>query len=406
MASFSKFKNILVIGLAIIMVSAAIMNVSSAFKVKEGKSAGEVSKVEEILGKTPTIFEPIDGLMIDGKTHAVFFYYTTCPACEGGENLYISRSYPTWQGNLTREEVKFDAINYYRKKDIGEAYFKAFNVSRSQYGGSLLIIHNSRVGLVYYPPFDDLKIQNAMYYLARGSLEASKYSGGGQYLSPALIYVLGATSGFNPCLIALISFFFATATQTELKRAARRIGLVAIGLLYTYTLLFTLIISNPTIMGSLESITWIIIIILIALGLLHFVEVSYDIYARRWGGGSGIEAKTFLFRTPKFLKNLLSRAKEANNPLFDFTLGSIFSLVKFPCIAALLIFLLVRSTSPLTDTIIFTFGVTTPVILLGALIGLGMVKVNKLNSLQFKGRLIQRLLIGAALIVSAIIVMP
>ncbi|MEM2107590.1 MAG: hypothetical protein QXV46_07255, partial [Candidatus Bathyarchaeia archaeon] len=84
MASFSKFKNILVIGLAIIMVSAAIMNVSSAFKVKEGKSAGEVSKVEEILGKTPTIFEPIDGLMIDGKTHAVFFYYTTCPACEGG----------------------------------------------------------------------------------------------------------------------------------------------------------------------------------------------------------------------------------------------------------------------------------------------------------------------------------
>jgi len=402
----SKITNILAFGLAIIILSAAIMNVGSAFKVREGRPAGELSKVGEILGKTPTIFEPTDGLMIDGKTHAVFFYYTTCPACDSGENLYISKSYPTWQGNLTREEVKFDAVNYYRKKDVGEAYFKAFNVSRSQYGGSFLIIHNSRMGLVYYPPFDDSKIQNAMYYLARGSLEASKYSGGGQYLSPALVYVLGATSGFNPCLIALISFFFATANQTELKRAARRIGLVAIGLLYTYTLMFSIIISNPTVMGSLESITWIIILILVAFGLLHFVEVSYDIYARRWGGGSGIEAKMFLFRTPKFLKTLLLRAKEADNPLFDFTLGSIFSLVKFPCIAALLVVLLVRSTSPLTDTVVFTFGVATPVILLGALIGLGMVKVNKLSSLQFKGRLIQRLLIGAALIISAIIVIP
>jgi cytochrome c biogenesis protein CcdA len=402
----SKITNILAFGLAIIILSAAIMNVGSAFKVREGRPAGELSKVGEFLGKTPTIFEPTDGLMIDGKTHAVFFYYTTCPACDSGENLYISKSYPTWQGNLTRDEVKFDAVNYYRKKDVGEAYFKAFNVSRSQYGGSFLIIHNSRMGLVYYPPFDDSKIQNAMYYLARGSLEASKYSGGGQYLSPALVYVLGATSGFNPCLIALISFFFATANQTELKRAARRIGLVAIGLLYTYTLMFSIIISNPTVMGSLESITWIIILILIAFGLLHFVEVSYDIYARRWGGGSGIEAKMFLFRTPKFLKTLLLRAKEADNPLFDFTLGSIFSLVKFPCIAALLVVLLVRSTSPLTDTVVFTFGVATPVILLGALIGLGMVKVNKLSSLQFKGRLIQRLLIGAALIISAIIVIP
>ncbi|MGQ9542550.1 MAG: cytochrome c biogenesis CcdA family protein [Candidatus Bathyarchaeia archaeon] len=402
----SKIINILAVTLAVSILLVATMNAVSTFKVEEDKGVRGGLEADDVIGKPPIVFEPMAGLRIDNKTHAIFFYYTTCPACDDGENLFISRSYPTWQGNLTREEVSFEAINYYRKKEIGEAYFRAFNVSRSQFGGSFLIVHNSRMGLIYYPPFDDMKVQKAIYYLTRGSMGGSTSGRGNQYLSQPLIYILGVASGFNPCLIALISFFFATATQTELKDATRRIGLVSIGLLYTYILLFSLIISTPSVMSSIGSLTWIIVLILVALGLLHFIEVSHDLYARRWGLGSGIEAKIFLFRTPRFLKTLLSKVEETNSPLFDFTLGVLFSLVKFPCIAALLIVLLVRSTSPLIDIVIFTFGVASPVILLGMLIGFGMVKVNRLNTLQFRGRLIQRVLIGASLIISAILVAP
>jgi cytochrome c biogenesis protein CcdA len=220
------------------------------------------------------------------------------------------------------------------------------------------------------------------------------------------VYALGAISGFNPCLIALASFFFATATKTSFKSVARRIALISVGLIYAYLIFFSLIVSNPVVMSSLVSLTWLIAFILVIMGLLHFVEVGHDIYSRRWGGGSSIEAKLPLFKTPRQLKGLLEKTREMNSPAYDFVLGAIFSLIKLPCIAAFLVVLLVNSTTPLTDIAIFTLGVASPIILMGALIGLGMIKVNRLNTAQFKGRLIQRLVIGAALILSAILVIP
>jgi cytochrome c biogenesis protein CcdA len=94
-----------------------------------------------------------------------------------------------------------------------------------------------------------------------------------------------------------------------------------------------------------------------------------------------------------------------NSPIYDFSLGALFSIVKLPCIAAFLIVLLVKSSTPLIDVTIFTLGVASPVILMGILIGFGMMKVNKLNTAQFKGRVIQRILIGALLIISAFLVL-
>lgn len=224
--------------------------------------------------------------------------------------------------------------------------------------------------------------------------------------SQPLIYALGAVSGFNPCLVALASFFFATATQTELKGVAKRIGLISLGLVYSYIVLFSLIVSNPTATSTLASLTWLIVFILVVMALLHFIEVGQDVYSRRWGSGSSIEAKVPLFRTPKPLKGLLVRVRELNSPVYDFALGAVFSLIKLPCIAAFLVVMLVNSTTPLADVTIFTLGVASPIILMGILIGLGMVKVNRLSTIQFKGRLIQRIVIGAALLMSAILVIP
>ena len=49
--------------------------------------------------------------------------------------------------------VYFLDVNYYRNLEAGIAYFEAFNISKSAEGGSILVVHNSKVGLVYYPPF-------------------------------------------------------------------------------------------------------------------------------------------------------------------------------------------------------------------------------------------------------------
>jgi len=99
------------------------------------------------------------------------------------------------------------------------------------------------------------------------------------------------------------------------------------------------------------------------------------------------------------------KVRELNDPVYDFVLGMIFSLVKLPCIAMLFVAMLVNSTAPVTDAMIFTLGIASPVIVMGVLIGFGMVNVNRLSLVRFKGRLIQRSVIGGALLISAVLVL-
>ncbi|MCJ7761748.1 hypothetical protein MUP59_11505, partial [Candidatus Bathyarchaeota archaeon] len=58
------------------------------------------SQIQKDLGAAPIFFEPKNGIPSDNKTRVTYLYYTTCPACEEGKNLFISKSYPIWQGNL------------------------------------------------------------------------------------------------------------------------------------------------------------------------------------------------------------------------------------------------------------------------------------------------------------------
>ena len=403
--SLKNVKRLLPILVAVTVLVVALG--TAAFFVAQEESRrleSDRAQIQRDLGAIPIEFEPSDVLFLDSKTQVVFLFSTTCHACEESTKKSIGELYSTWLGNLTYDEASLNVVNDYREKDIGEAYFKAFKIPRNQTSGPVLVVHNSRVGLVYYPPFENMKVQKGVYYLTRGSLTEAVQKKSEARFSQLLIYALGTISGFNPCLVALASFFFASATQTELKSAARRIGLISLGLIYAYVVFFSLIVSNPTVMGLLAASNWIIAFILVVVGLLHFVEVAQDIYSRRWGSGGNTEARVPLFRTPKPLKEFLVKVRGLNSPVYDFALGIVFSLIKLPCIAVLFVVLLVNSTTPLMDTLIFTLGVASPVILMGLLIGFGMVNVNRLSTVRFKGRLIQRTVIGAALLISALLV--
>jgi len=398
-------KHLLPILLAVTVLLLALGNAAFfAANDGSGKPQGDLTQIQKDLGAIPVAFEPTDGIFLDNKTQVVFLFSTTCPACEDSTKRSINELYLTWRGNLTYKEVSLNLVNYYREKDIGEAYFKAFKIPRNQTSGPVLVVHNSRVGLLYYPPFENMQVQKGVYYLTKGSLTEAVERQGETGFSQPLIYALGTVSGFNPCLFALASFFFASATQIELKRVAKRIGLISLGLVYAYVVFFSLIVSNPTVMDYLAASTWLVAFILIVVGLLHFIEVAQD-FSRRGGGANDTEARVPLFKTPGFVKGLIVKVRELNNPVYDFALGMIFSLIKLPCIAMLFAAMLVNSTAPLTDAMIFTAGVASPVIVLGILIGFGMVSVNRLSLVRFKGRLIQRSVIGVALLVSAVLVL-
>jgi cytochrome c biogenesis protein CcdA len=404
--SSKNAKHILFILIAVTVLLLALSNaVFSTVKVGSGEPQSDRTQIQRDLGAIPLAFEPTSGVFSDNKTHVIFLFSTTCPACEDSTKRSINELYLTWRGNLTYKEVSLNLVNYYREKDVGEAYFKAFNIPRNQTSGPVLVVHNSRVGLIYYPPFENMRVQQGVYYLTRGSLIEAVQKEKETSFSQPLIYALGTVSGFNPCLFALASFFFASATHTELKRVARRVGLISLGLVYAYVILFSVIVLNPTVMEYLAASAWLVASILVVVGLLHFVEVAQDLHSRRWGSGNYMEAKVPLFKTPQSIKGFIVKIRELNNPVYDFLLGMIFSLMKLPCIAMLFVAMLVNSTAPITDTMIFTIGVASPVIVMGVLIGFGMVNVNRLSLIRFKGRSIQRTVIGAALLISAVLVL-
>jgi len=399
-------KHLLPILIAVTVILLALGNATFfAAKDGSGKPQGDRTQIQQDLGAVPVAFEQTGGILLDNKTQVVFLFSTTCPACEDSTKRSINELYLTWRGNLTHKEVSLNIVNYYREENIGEAYFKAFKIPRNETSGPVLVVHNSRAGLIYYPPFENMQVQKGIYYLTKGSLMETVQKESETRFSQPLIYALGTVSGFNPCLFALASFFFASATQIELRSVARRIGLILLGLVYAYVVFFSLIVSNPTLMDYLAASTWLVAFILVVVGLLHFVEVAQDIYSRRWGGGNDVEAKVPLFKTPRSIKGLIVKVRELNNPVYDFVLGMVFSLVKLPCIAMLFVAMLVNSTAPITDAMIFTLGVASPVIVMGILIGFGMVNVNRLSLVRFKGRLIQRTVIGAALLTSAVLVL-
>jgi len=399
-------KHLLPILLAVTVLLLVLGNAAFfAAKDRGGKPQGNLTQIQRDIGAIPVAFEPTDGIFLNNKTQVVFLFSTTCPACEDSTKRSINELYLTWRGNLTRKELSLNIVNYYREKDIGEAYFKAFKIPRNQTSGPVLVVHNSRVGVIYYPPFENMQVQKGVFYLTKGSLTEAVERQGETGLSQPLIYALGTVSGFNPCLFALASFFFASATQIELKRVARRIGLILLGLVYAYVVFFSLIVSNPTVMDYLAASSWLVAFILIVVGLLHFVEVAQDFYSRRGGGANDTEARVPLFKTPRPVKGLIAKVRELNNPVYDFVLGMIFSLIKLPCIAMLFVAMLVNSTAPIADSMIFTAGVASPVIVMGLLIGFGMMNVNRLSLVRFKGRLIQRAAIGAALLISAVLVL-
>ena len=91
----------------------------SANQNATGRQKSIAPELENDLGATPIIFESTAGILQGNNTQAVFLWYSTCRACdENDKNLYISKSYPVWQGNLTSSEVTFSTINYYRKTEV------------------------------------------------------------------------------------------------------------------------------------------------------------------------------------------------------------------------------------------------------------------------------------------------
>jgi cytochrome c biogenesis protein CcdA len=169
-------------------------------------------------------------------------------------------------------------------------------------------------------------------------------------------YSLGFFAGFSPCLMAILGFLlsFTAGTSSSTKNGMIRAIIFGLGLVSSYIVLGICLLSFRKSIPSLEGFSYItgIIIILIGLNLMEILKspVTLDNYfqnsARKYAGTLG----------------------------GIFFLGILFSFVKVPCTAPMLLVLLNKTitTGTFNNLILllaFSAGVLTPFIGIGLIGG-------------------------------------
>lgn len=169
-------------------------------------------------------------------------------------------------------------------------------------------------------------------------------------------YSLGLFSGFSPCLMAILGFLlsFTAGTSSSTKNGMIRAMVFGLGLVSSYIVLGICLLSFRKSIPSLDGFSFItgIIVILIGLNLLG------------------------ILKSPVVLDNYFqnSARKYAGTLGGVFFLGVLFSFVKVPCTAPMLLVLLNKTitngtVNDLALLLAFSGGVLTPFIGVGLIGG-------------------------------------
>jgi len=171
-----------------------------------------------------------------------------------------------------------------------------------------------------------------------------------------LAYSLGLFSGFSPCLMAVLGFIlgFTAGTSSSVQNGIVRALVFGIGLLTAYVILGTCALVFKKSLPSIEGLSIVggIIAILIGLNLIGVLK-PFSIFG------------TFFQQSVK---------KYAGTITGVFFLGLLFSFIKIPCAAPLLLVLLNKTftTGTINDIVLllsFGGGVLTPFIGIGLIGG-------------------------------------
>lgn len=214
-------------------------------------------------------------------------------------------------------------------------------------------------------------------------------------ISPFLLLAAGILAGFNPCLLAVMAFLASvTLVQHGRRKEMLKITLgFSTGIFTMYMLAGMSILSIVNLLPEIqESFIKTSILIIALLGFWHI----FDAYWLKK------HAKT-TFRTPEPLQKFMGRMDKNNLLLLSFLSGSMFSLVKAPCVGAIylsLLSILATRTDIVRGTIyigIYHIGLLLPVITLGLLLAFGL-SPNKVTEFRERWRVEIRLTTGIILI--------
>jgi cytochrome c-type biogenesis protein len=219
-------------------------------------------------------------------------------------------------------------------------------------------------------------------------------------ISPFLLLTAGILAGFNPCLLAVMAFLASVAlVQHGRRKEMLKITLgFSAGIFSMYMLAGMSILSVVNFLPDIqESFIKTSILIVALLGFWHI----FDAYWLKKHAKS-------TFRTPEPLKNFMGKMDKNNLVLLSFLSGSMFSLVKAPCVGAIylsLLSILATKTDVIRGTVymgLYNLGLLIPVIALGLLLAFGL-SPNKVTEFRERWRVEIRLTTGLILISVALL---
>ncbi|MFQ6062741.1 MAG: cytochrome c biogenesis protein CcdA [Methanosarcinales archaeon] len=224
-------------------------------------------------------------------------------------------------------------------------------------------------------------------------------------LSIFTIMLVGLLAGFNPCLFAILAFIASITLATSAKRrnVLYMVVMFCLGILFTYMVVGLGLLQFLKYSTSLQDT---IRIGLVALITILGIWQLYDAYHLKVKNRS-------TFATPKFFIRMTESLTQSDASLklpASFFLGSLFSLIKAPCVGAVYFAILdMVFKSDLSEKTlgifylgVYNLGVILPILLIGLAItfGLNPEKVNKFRKDQ---RSMLRLLTGLSLILIAVL---
>lgn len=361
-------------------------------------------------------------LFTDNKTRIYYFYYvcTDCPTLEERIRSKFNQRLPKWVLNVSYDAYEAEIYNTMRQgEDVAKKVFSEVGLPESEITSfplDRLITLNNFEGFIFSLSTEDDAIRLAVTYLVKGGAalmqDANEYDNFASdqndeilNLPIPIVFILGISQGFNACLIALASFIVAVTLQLKRGsvRALKRVTTITFSVFYVYLLLGFLFVSSSYMIYYVSLLTVPLGLILAGIGILYFAEVGRDLYTGGWRKGE--EARIPLFKTPQAVKKLIQKTAVHDSLYFDFAIGALFSFVKLPCIAPLFFTLIAtipsQPSAALTSIITLNLGAVLPILILGSLASIGFLKIGQLSEIRFKGRIVQRFVVGASLIVSA-----
>jgi Cytochrome c biogenesis protein len=217
--------------------------------------------------------------------------------------------------------------------------------------------------------------------------------------TPYVIFIAGLLAGFNPCLIAVMAFLASVIVSSGGSRKDMLVLVTGFcsGIFVTYMIVgFGILNTISYFPGIREIITNLMVLLVAFLGLWHL----YDAYYIKKHSKSS-------FKTPRSFIDLMEKAEGRNILAISFVGGSIFSLVKAPCVGAvylMILEMLISGDDILGGTLymaLYNLGVILPILILGALLAFGL-DPKKVNDYREKKRVEIRLITGIILILLAL----